>query len=251
MKTYFIALTLVLSFRLLCAQEMPDPTTIVKQAEDLVMGEKSMYSEMTMTIVRAKWERTLKMKLWTQERDKALTLITYPAKEKGQSFLKVDNNMWNWVPSINRMIKLPASMMSQGWMGSDYTNDDVLKESSLTNDYEHTLKGKENLGGYDCYKIEMHPKPDAAVVWGKLISWITHDDFLMLKTEYYDEDGYLVRTEQASDVKMMGGRKIASHIEIIPADKLNQKTLIDIDTIAFDINMPDETFTQQHMKTVN
>lgn len=230
--------------------QTPDAKEIVNRAENNSLGEKSSYCEMSMTIVRPKWERTLKMKLWTKARDKALTLITYPAKEKGQTFLKVGSNMWNWLPSINRMIKIPASMMSQGWMGSDYTNDDVLKESSLTNDYNHTLLGEEAFGGFNCYKIEMKPKPDAAVVWGKLITWISKSDYLMLKTEYYDEDGYLVRTEVASDVKEMGGRKVAAHIEIIPADKPNQKTVIVLDAIKFNIDLNDNTFSQQTMKTI-
>ena len=230
--------------------QTPDAKEIVKRAEDKALGEKSSYSEMSMTIVRPKWERTLKMKLWTKGRDKALTLITYPAKEKGQTFLKVGSNMWNWVPTINRMIKIPASMMSQGWMGSDYTNDDILKESSLTNDYNHTLLGEENYGGYRCYKIELKPKPDAAVVWGKLIKWISKDDYLMLKTEYYDEDGYLVRTEIGSDVKVMDNRKVASKLEIIPADKPNQKTVVVVDVMRFNSGITDERCSQQYMKSI-
>ena len=249
MKNLILGLLLTLLASTTTAQGQ-DAKEIVRIAEDKALGEKSSYSEIAMTIVRPKWERTLKLRMWTKERDKALALIIYPAKEKGQSFLKVGNNMWNWVPSINRMIKIPASMMAQGWMGSDYTNDDVLQESSLTNDYFHKLLVVEDFGGYSCYKIEMKPREEAAVVWGKLITWISKEDYLMLKTEYYDEDGFLVRTEVASDIKVMDGRQVPSRIEIIPADKPNQKTVVVIEVIKFNISITDATFSQQNMKTI-
>ena len=150
-----------------------DATEIVKKADEKWNGEKSSYSEMTMQIIRPTWERTIEFKNWTLDRDFALTLITAPAKEKGQTFLKRKTEMWNWMPTINRMIKLPPSMMADGWMGSDYTNDDILKESSLVVDYNHTVTGSENIDGWECWIIEMIPKEEAAVVWGKVIKWIS------------------------------------------------------------------------------
>ena len=139
-------------------------------------------------------------------KDYALTLITAPAKDVGQSFLKRGTEMWNWNPSINRLIKLPPSMMSQGWMGSDYTNDDILKESSVVNDYTHEIIGEETIAGRECYRIKMVAKEDAAVIWGHQIRWIDKKDFLFMKAELYDEDGYLVRTETGSDIKTMDGQ---------------------------------------------
>src|SRR6056297_2657208 len=162
---------------------------IVKEAEDQWQGEKSSISRMTMKIIRPTWERTIKMKSWIKGRNYALTLITAPASEEGQTFLKRDNEMWHWMPSIGRLIKLPPSMMSQGWMGSDYTNDDILKESSMVVDYNHSLLGEEKVNGTLCYKINMKPKEDAAVVWGKVIKLISKEHFNQLKAEYYDEDG--------------------------------------------------------------
>jgi outer membrane lipoprotein-sorting protein len=168
-----------------------DATEIIRKADNKFQGEKSSISTMTMIVKRPKWDRTIVFKTWTRGRDYALTLILEPAKEKGQSFLKVKNEMWNWNPTISRMIKLPPSMLSQGWMGSDYTNDDLLRESSLVNDYTHKIIGSETIGGTDCWKIELLPKENAAVVWGKIIKWISRDGFDQLRTEYYDEDGVL------------------------------------------------------------
>lgn len=132
-----------------------DAKEIVRKADTKYNGEKSSYSEMTMTIVRPKYKRNIELKGWAESGGQALTLITAPAKEKGQTFLKSGNNLWSWNPTIQRLIKLPPSMMSQGWMGSDFSNDDILKESSLVKDYKHNLIGTETVGGMNCYKIEL------------------------------------------------------------------------------------------------
>jgi len=223
---------------------------IMKEAEDQWQGEESSISTMTMKIVRPSWERTVKMKNWIKGRKYALTLVTAPANEKGQTFLKRDDNMWHWMPSIGRLIKLPPSMMSEGWMGSDYTNDDILKESSIVVDYNHNLIGEEKVDGRMCYQLELIPKADAAVVWGKVHKWITKENFIQLKTEYYDEDGELVRTEIASKVKEMDGRMIPTYVEIIPEDEEGKKTVIIMDDIEFNRDIPDNFFSQQNMKRV-
>lgn len=205
---------------------------------------------MTMTIVRPTWERTIEFKNWTSGREYALTLITAPARDKGQSFLKRQNEMWNWNPTISRLIKLPPSMMSQGWMGSDYTNDDILKESSVVNDYDHEIIGEEEIEGRICYKIKLVAKEDAAVIWGHQLRWIDKKDFLFLKSELYDEDGYLVRTETGSEIKNMDGRLIPTRIEMIPAEEENQMTIIEIKEIKFNAPISDKFFSQQNMKRV-
>jgi outer membrane lipoprotein-sorting protein len=223
---------------------------IVREAEDQWRGEQSSISRMTMKIIRPTWERTIKMKNWIKGRDYALTLITAPASEKGQTFLKRGNEMWHWMPSIGRLIKLPPSMMSQGWMGSDYTNDDILKESSIVVDYNHTLAGEEEVNGSMCYKIRMIPKENAAVVWGKVITWISKEHFNQLKAEYYDEDGELVRTELLSEVKNVDNRMIPTHIEVIPEDEEGKKTVLELNEARFNRNITDGFFSQQNMKRV-
>ena len=226
------------------------PKEIIRKADEKFNGEKTSTSIMAMTIVRPTWERTIEFKNWTSGRDYALTLITVPAKEKGQSFLKRENEMWNWNPTISRLIKLPPSMMSQGWMGSDYTNDDILKESSVVNDYNHQILGEEEYDGRMCYKIKMVAKEDAAVIWGHQIRWIDTKDFLFMKSELYDEDGYLVRTELGSDIKAMDGRLIPTRIELIPAEEEDQKTIVEIKEIQFNEPIKDSFFSQQNMKRV-
>lgn len=141
-------------------------------------------------------------------------------------------------------------MMSDGWMGSDYTNDDILKESSIVVDFSHSIIGSESLEGWDCWKIELIPKEEAAVVWGKIVKWIAKNEYIQMKSEYFDEDGFLVKTELAHDVKEMDGRKIPTRIETFPAEKKNQKTVVLVKTIKFNINIEDSFFSQQNMKNV-
>ena len=222
-------------------------TEIIKKANDKMQG-KTNYMEMEMQIIRPKWTRTVVFKTCGKGREYSLTLITAPAKEKGQTFLKRQNEMWTWNPKINRLIKLPPSMMSQGWMGSDYTNDDILKESSMVTDYTHKIIGTETVSGRECWKIEMTPKEDAAVVWGKVIKWIDKKDFMQLKSMYYDEDNELVKTEIASQIKMMSGRNLPTKMEIIPADNPKKKTIVYLKKVIFDIKIDDNFFSQQNMK---
>jgi len=222
---------------------------IVKRADNKSRGKTSQ-SQMTMTITRPGWSRTVSMKSWSKGRDLALVLITLPAKEKGQTFLKRGNEMWQWVPAIDRMIKIPPSMMMQSWMGSDFTNDDLLKESSIIFDYYHKKIGMEKIRGFNCYKIELTPRPDAAVVWGKIMLWIDENDDNYFQTECYDEDGELVHTQSFYDIKRMGDRIVPTRMEIIPEEKPGQSTTLVIDQIEYDKPIEDAFFSQQIMKRV-
>ncbi len=246
MKT--IAFFLVAMF-LTVSVNAQNATEIIKKAHDKERGTSSK-GEMSMTIVRPTWKRTVKFKMWGKGYDYSLTLVTYPAKEKGQTFLKRKNELWSWNPTISRMIKLPPSMMSQGWMGSDYTNDDILKESSMVNDYTHKIIGSETIDGHDCYKIEMTPKATAKVVWGKVVKWVSKKEYLQLKTVYYDEDGYKVKSDIGKNVKKIGGRMLPTIIEIIPEDEPGKKTIVELINIEFDIPIKETFFSQQNMKRV-
>ena len=226
-----------------------DMTAIIKQADEKFRGESSR-GEMTMIIERPGWSRTVSMKNWTLGNDYSLIYITAPAKEKGQVFLKRDKEMWNWVPNIERMIKIPPSMMMQSWMGSDFTNDDLVKESQMAKDYSNKLLGEEEVDGYSCYKIELIPHDDAPVVWGKVIMWISKEELHWLKAEFYDEDGYLVNTEILTDVKMMDDREMPTRLEMIPADEEGNKTVMIFDKIEFDVDLKESFFSQQNMKRI-
>jgi len=247
-KCFF--LSFLLCNNIILSAQVISATDIVRKADEKFNGEKSSIMVMSMTIIRTTWQRTVEFKNWSLGRDNALTLITAPAKDVGQTFLKRGAEMWSWNPSINRLIKLPPSMMSQGWMGSDYTNDDILKESSVVTDYTHEIVGEETIGDRVCYKINMMAKEDAAVIWGHQIRWIDKKDLLILKAELYDEDGYLVRTELGSDIKTMDGRAIPSRLELIPADEKGNKTIVEIKDIRFNVSIKDSFFSQQNMKRI-
>lgn len=222
---------------------------IMKRADDKGRGKTST-GEMTLTIVRPDWTRTISMKSWSKGTEYSLICITAPAKEKGQVFLKRQKDMWNWVPSIEKMIKIPPSMMMQSWMGSDYTNDDLVKESSIVVDYTHKLLGNEKVREKECYKIELIPLPDAPVTWGKVITWVTVDGFNVWKAEYYDEDMELVNLMNAYNIKQMGDREIPTKMEIEPANKKGNKTVLEITKATYNQPIQDSFFSQQNMKSI-
>ena len=236
-------------FTLTVSAQEPTATEIVQKSYDLMQGQSSR-GTMTMTIVRPRWERTISFKVWSKGTDFSLVYVTAPAKEEGQVFLKREKEMWNWMPSIERMIKIPPSMMMQSWMGSDMTNDDLVQQSSIVEDYDHEKTGSETINGTDCHIIEFTPHEDAAVVWGKIISWIAKDAYYTLKNEYYDEDGYLVNRELLSDIRQFDDRKIPAHYEVIPVDKEGQKTILEFENMEFNIDIPDDFFSIQNMKRV-
>jgi len=223
-------------------------TEIVKRADDKMRGENSGISEMSMKIIRPTWERTIEFKSWAKGTENTMVLITAPAREKGQSFLKVGREMWNWNPTISRIIKLPPSMLSQGWMGSDYTNDDMINQRSIVVDYTHEIIDNERIEDRECYVIELTPREDAPVVWGKIIFWISKTDDMILKAEYYDEDEYLVKTELGKVIKNMSGRIIPTVYEIIPAEEENQKTVVTLKSIQFNAPISNSFFSIQNMK---
>jgi len=253
MKRYYTnGLILFLTFSGLAPLKGQDlsATEIVKKAEDKFNGEKSGYSEMSMTVVRPSWQRTIELKSWSLGDDYSLALIMAPAREKGQSFLKRGKEMWSWNPAINRLIKLPPSMMSQGWMGSDYTNDDILRETSVIKNYIHSIEGEQTIDGRLCYKIKLTAKPDADVLWGSQVWLVDKKEFIALRAELFDEDGYLVRSETASDLKTMDGRFIPTLIELVPAENEGYKTVLKILEIKFNIPLQESFFSQQNMKSI-
>ncbi len=226
-----------------------DATEIVNRSYDQMRGETS-YAKMEMNIIRPTWERTIRFKSWARGTEYSLALITHPAREEGKTFLKRGTEMWSWRPAINRMIKLPPSMMSQGWMGSDYTNDDLINEASIVDDYQHRLLGEDTVRGYACYRVELTPTPDAPVVWGRIVMWIDQEEYYELRARYFDEDDALVKTHRSSEVKEFDDRMIPSRFEIIPADESGQRTVVRILEMDFGIQLDDSFFSQQNMKRV-
>ena len=219
---------------------------IVQKADSKMRGASS-YSEMSITIVRPKWQKTMTMKNWSLGNDYAVSLVTSPAKEKGSVFLKRGNEVWNYLPSLERTIKLPPSMMTQSFMGTDLTNDDLVKQSSMVVDYTHKILTQENVRGFDCWKLELLPKEEATVVWGKLVVWIDKKDFMQLKVEFYDEDQEIVNLMEGYNAKLFGDKKLLSKIEFIPLDDEGNKTVIEYKTWEYDVEIPSNYFTTQYV----
>lgn len=222
---------------------------IVQKADEKMRGNTSQ-GEIVIRTIRPSWSREMTVKTWMKGNDLAMILVESPVKDKGIVFLKRKKEVWNWMPALEKTIKLPPSMMSQSWMGTDFTNDDLVKESSVVNDYEHSIIGDTIINNRNCYVIQMIPKPEAAVVWGKLIVCIDKKDLLELHTRFYDEDGTLINTMNAYDEKVMDGRFIPTRFEMIPENKKNQKTEMIYNKIQYNKPIEDGFFTSERMKTV-
>lgn len=215
------------------------------------MRGQSSQATILIRTIRPGWSREMQVKTWVKGSDLSMILVQSPAKDKGIVFLKRKKEVWNWMPVLERTIKLPPSMMSQSWMGTDFTNDDLVKESSIVHDYNHSIIGDTLIDNRSCYKILMIPKPEAAVVWGKLVVCIDKKDFLELHTRFYDEDGALINTMNAYDIKTMDGRLIPTHFEMIPADKKNHKTEMIYKSVQYDRPLSDDFFSIERMKIVS
>lgn len=245
MRILFFSIALAISFsNILLAQNAKE---IVKKADQKMRGN-SMQGEMSIKTIRPAWSREMQCKIWTKGTDLSMIFILSPAKDKGITFLKRKKEVWNWMPALERIIKLPPSMMSQSWMGTDFTNDDLVKESSIVEDYDHTITGDTVIQNRSCYIIQMIPKPETAVVWSKVMVSIDKKDFLELHSRFYDEDGQLINTMNAFDVKVMDGRLIPTRFEMIPADKKNQKTEMIYKSIKYNRAIDDGFFTTEKMK---
>ncbi|HHP0492525.1 TPA: outer membrane lipoprotein-sorting protein [Vibrio harveyi] len=220
---------------------------IVQKSDQAMRGDSS-YTESTMEIIRPDWTRSMTMKSWTKGTELSLVLVTAPAKDKGSASLKRQREMWNWVPSIERVIKIAPSMLSQSWMGSDFTNDDLINQSSIVVDYQHQLKSEDVFDGDKVWVIDAVAKPDAPVVWSKVTLWISKSTYLQRKVEFYDEFDERVSVMTTYDVKELGGRKLATRMEMQPLDKPENKTVLITHQAQFDFDIDDSFFSQQQMK---
>lgn len=224
-------------------------TEIVKRSDEKMRGTTSE-SEMIIRTTRPAWSREMSVRTWMSGTNYAMILILSPAKDKGTVFLKRKKEVWNWLPTLERSIKLPPSMMTQSWMGTDFTNDDLVKESSIVEDYDHQLLGDTTIDGRRSHIIELIPKPEAAVVWGKIIVCIDKTDYLQLHSRFYDDEGVEVNTMNAYDIKVMDGRLIPTRLVMIPSDKKNQKTEIVYSRIQFNRPIPDSFFSMDRMRNL-
>ncbi|CCN36860.1 conserved hypothetical protein [Vibrio nigripulchritudo SO65] len=249
MKRWLATLLLVLPLTSISSEKILTATEIIERSDQQMRGESS-YTVSTMNIVRPDWTRSMSMKSWSKGQDLSLVLVTAPAKDKGTSSLKRYREMWNWLPGIERVIKIAPSMLGQSWMGSDFTNDDLINQSSIVVDYTHELLGSETFDDADMWLIEATAKPDAPVVWSKVKLWISQKTFLQRKVEFYDEFDELVNTLSTYEVKELGGRMVSTRMEMVPADKPGQKTEMITHDAQFDFEIESDFFSQSQMKAL-
>ncbi|MFW5774826.1 MAG: outer membrane lipoprotein-sorting protein [Chitinivibrionales bacterium] len=248
-KTLFLlCITAVLPFVILAQDKTtPDATAIVKASDQLMRGESSR-GEMSMTIVKPAWKRTISMRFWSKGDEFMLIRITAPARDQGMMYLKRYDELWQWVPRVERTIKIPPSMMMQSWMGSDFTNDDLVRSASIVDDYTHTFAGDTIIRDHPSFIIHMEPRPQAPVVWDHVRMWIGKQDSIWLRAEYYGEDGKLANTLVLSEIQMMDSRRIPTHWEMIPADEQGQRTILEYESMDFDVSIENSFFSLQNMR---
>jgi len=227
---------------------------LVAKMDSLLRGQTS-YTRLKMMIYNPDWSSPRGLELYAYENvkdSKSLIRITAPARDRGIGFLKIGFNLWMYVPSTERVMKMPPSMMHESWMGSDFTNDDLVRESSVVKDYEHRIKGVEdNPQGGKTYELELIPKPGAPVVWGKILVWVWDQGYIPLKEQYFDERGKMVAEMIFSEVKEMGGRKLPVNWEMRSMTNPGRKTVMLLLEAKFDLKIDPGIFTERNLKSKN
>jgi hypothetical protein len=223
-----------------------DPRDLIQKAMDHWRGTSS-YSEMSMTIHRPDWERTMSMRSWTEGEKTSLVRVTEPKKDAGNGTLLKDNNMWTFAPKVNRIIKVPSSMMSQSWMGSDFSNKDISKSTDIIDQYDHALVETREQDGHSVYVIESIPHEEAAVVWGKEVLTI-RDDHVLMEQEFWDQDGVLVKEMKALEIRELGGRTVASVIRMGKVETPDEWTEMKVREVEFDVSHQDGLFTLSNLR---
>jgi hypothetical protein len=221
----------------------PDLGKILDSVDRLYRADKS-FATVEMRIETPEWKRTLEINVWAMGLEKTFIRILAPSKDKGVATLRIQNEMWNFFPKIDKTMKVPPSMMMGSWMGSDFTNDDLVKESTLLNDYESKLltnADKEN------YSIELKPKQNTATVWGKIIMVIKKDNSQPVRQEYYDDKGIKLREIVFKDVRKFGNKSIPAIMELTPFNKPGHKTIIEYKQLEFG-NVENSVFTQMNLQ---
>ena len=220
-----------------------DLSELIRKVEQQYTGLSSI-AEVEMTVVTGHWERHLVMESWSLGRERFLVRILSPAKEKGVATLKVGREVWNFLPKVDRVIRIPPSMMGGAWMGSHITNDDLVKANHIDQDYDFTLLAEDDKQ----WKIMGIPKPEAPVIWGKIVYQVLKQSLVPLQIEYYDEDGVLVRRILFDDVQTIGERTVPLKMTVLPLEKPEEKTLMYYRNLQFDVDLDEDFFSLAQLK---
>jgi hypothetical protein len=226
---------------------LSDPTAIVDCVDRIMRGESSQGIS-TMEDVTENWSRAMEMQMWSLGTEHALVRILSPRKDAGTATLKAGTEIWNYLPRVDRTIKIPASLMSASWMGSHFTNDDLVKESRLIEDYEITLAYEGERDGVEVWEFDLVPRPEAPVVWGRIGYQVRKGDTMPVWARYYDEDGELVRTMTFFDYRELGGRLVPAKMRVVPEDKPGEFTEVRYSDLEFDVELDEEFFSLRRLR---
>ena len=224
----------------------PEASEVVRAAIDHWRGLTSE-SVMTMVIHRPEWERSMTMRGWTKGDDRSLVRVLEPKKDRGNGTLTDGDNMWTYSPKVNRVIKIPSSMMSQSWMGSDFSNKDIARADDIVKQYDHSFLNTDEVDGLAVYEIEAVPHEDAAVVWGREVL-IIREDHILLEHRFFDQDGELVKALVTLDVGEMGGRTVALRQRMSKTDAPDEWTELQVDSAEYELELKDSLFTQSNLR---
>ena len=224
---------------------VPDVSRVMDYIDDLYRAQSS-YSSMRMTVVRERGTRELELEAWSKGDDETLIVIRSPAREAGTATLRTEDGLWNYAPRADRLIRIPTGLLSDSWMGSHFTNDDLMRETSYLDDYDAVLSLAE-LSGVTYLKAVLTPKPDAPVVFSQMVWYITTEDWIPYRTEYYD-DGTLIRSMTFERIETVSGKKIPMRMIIVPEDKPDERTVVEYLELELDVPVSDEIFTRQGLR---
>jgi len=223
-------------------QDFSDAKSIMLHIDRLWRSSSSQ-AQVSMTVKTRRYERTMNMEMWSKGKEKSLIVIRSPKKDRGIATLKVEENIWNYLPKINRVSKVPASMMSGSWMGSHFTNDDLVKENTYEDDFNSEISFRGSRNGKQIVEVTSLPKPDAAVVWGKIVTEIDQSNYTPVRSIYFDEENQKIRTLFFEDVQQKGERTLPMLMRMVPHDKTNEATIVRYHEILFDVTLDERLFS--------
>lgn len=241
------ALLLILTLVPMAWSMEQDEVSRILDHLDRLFRSNTSYSVMEMRIETPDWQRTLRLEAWTEGLEKTFVHILSPKKEAGTATLRMDNEMWNYFPKINKVMKVPPSMMMSSWMGSDFTNDDLVKESSMKRDYEGTMITPPDADE-DYYYIQLIPKEDSPIVWGRIVAKIRKSDYIPVLQEFYDERGTLMRTMELKEIRNLGGKIIPTVMILTPLNKKGNRTIVTYESATFDSKLDKDVFSLRNLQ---
>lgn len=210
-----------------------------------------LYTEVTMKVVRPAWQSEVAFRLWALSDNHALVVITAPARDRGQAFLKRESDLWHWIPSIDRTIRMSEALLSQSWMGSDFSLNDVLRNSSLADDYRATLNGNDTIDGIPCHHITLLPHDEAPVVWGMVETWIATGTYDQVKAIFYDDHGNMVQRMEAGGFNNHSGRRMPDFIRMTPLMQQGHHTIMHFTHYDLGQSLEEDFFSHQQMRRLH